>query len=55
MNKNVRDRMLKLCAQIAVEQDQSTFLRLVEELNRLLGAKDDEVPFDENPGRTQTE
>ena len=41
MNKPDRDRMLELCAQIAVEQNQQKFLKLVEELNGILGAKDD--------------
>ena len=41
MDKTDRERMLELCAQIAVEQDQRKFLRLVEELNRILGAKDE--------------
>jgi hypothetical protein len=40
MNKNESDRIHELCALIAVESDHKKFLRLVEELNRILSAQD---------------
>jgi hypothetical protein len=40
MNKYDDDRILELCSKIAVEQDHSKFLKLVEELNRVLSDKD---------------
>jgi hypothetical protein len=40
MNREHNIRIQELCAQIAVEQDQQTFLNLVEELNRVLGSND---------------
>ncbi len=40
MNQNDSDRIHELCALIAVEQDRQKFLRLVEELNRILSAQD---------------
>jgi len=40
MKREHNSRIQELCAQIAIEQDQQTFLNLVEELNRLLGAND---------------
>jgi hypothetical protein len=43
MNKADRDRMLELCSQIAAETDQTKFQQLVEELNSMLGCKDDEL------------
>jgi hypothetical protein len=39
-----RDRIRELCSLIATEQDQAKLLRLIEELSRLLGAKDEERP-----------
>jgi hypothetical protein len=36
MNKAESDRIHQLCAQIAVEQDDASFLELLLELNRLL-------------------
>jgi hypothetical protein len=41
MNKHESDRIQELCSKIAVEQDHHKFLRLVEELNRVLSAKED--------------
>ena len=41
MNKAESDRIQELCAIIAVEKDRHKFLALVEELNRMLAAKDD--------------
>lgn len=43
MNKADNDRIHELCSLIAVEQDRNKFLRLVEELNRILGAKDEQL------------
>ncbi|MFZ1930990.1 MAG: hypothetical protein WAU50_17750 [Candidatus Sulfotelmatobacter sp.] len=40
MNKYESDRIQELCSQIAAEQDRQKFLRLVQELNRVLSAKD---------------
>jgi hypothetical protein len=40
MNKYESDRIQELCSKIAVEQDHQRFLRLVEELNRILSARD---------------
>lgn len=40
MNKEDSDRVHELCALIVVEQDREKFLALVEELNRVLSAKD---------------
>jgi hypothetical protein len=42
MNKHESDRIQELCSKIAVEQDHQKFLRLVEELNRVLSARDNE-------------
>ena len=50
MNQSESDRIQELCSQIAVEQDRQTFLKLVQELNRLLSAQDgrlqDNEPID---------
>jgi hypothetical protein len=43
MNKAESDRIQELCAVIAVEKDRHKFLALVEELNRILAAKDDRL------------
>lgn len=43
MNKADSDRIQQLCSLIAVEQDREKFLLLVEELNRILAAKDDRL------------
>lgn len=40
MDQADRDRIQELCSLIAVEQDREQFLGLVEELNRILEAKD---------------
>jgi hypothetical protein len=40
MNKSDNDRIHELCSLIALEQDRKTFLELVEELNRILSAKE---------------
>jgi len=41
MNQADGDHIRALCALIAVEQDREKFLKLVEELNRFLDAKDE--------------
>jgi hypothetical protein len=50
MNQSDSDRIQELCCQIAVELDRQEFLKLVQELNRLLSAKDgrlqDNEPID---------
>jgi hypothetical protein len=43
MKKADSDRIQELCSLIAVEQDRQKFLKLVEELNRILGAKDERL------------
>jgi len=40
MNQFDSDRIQVLCAKIAVERDRQNFLQLVQELNRVLSAKD---------------
>jgi hypothetical protein len=43
MNKADSDRIHQLCSLIAVEKNRHKFLVLVEELNRILAAKDDRL------------
>ena len=43
MKKADSDRIHELCSIIAVEQDREKFLKLVEELNRILEAKDEQL------------
>jgi hypothetical protein len=43
MNKADSDHIQELCSLIAVEKDRSRFLALVEELNRILAAKDERL------------
>jgi len=43
MKKADSDRIHELCSLIAVEQDRQKFLELVEELNRILGAKEERL------------
>jgi hypothetical protein len=40
MNQSESDHIQELCSKIAVEQDRNKFLKLVQELNRVLSAKD---------------
>jgi hypothetical protein len=40
MDQSDSDRIQELCSKIAVEQDRHKFLKLVEELNRVLSARD---------------
>jgi hypothetical protein len=40
MKQSDSDRIHELCSLIAVEQNREKFLRLVEELNRILGANE---------------
>jgi hypothetical protein len=42
MKEADRDRVRELCSVIAVEQNHHKLLQLIEELSRLLGAKDEE-------------
>src|SRR5271155_368107 len=39
MNKAESERIHELCSRIVVEQDQQEFLKLCEELNRMLSTK----------------
>ena len=49
MNKAESERIQDLCSRIAVEQDRNKFLRLCEELNRLLSSRDrSTLPNDKN-------
>ena len=43
MNKADSDRIHELCSLIAVEQNRQRFLKLVEELNRILGNKGEQL------------
>jgi len=43
INDADRDRIRELCSLIAVQQDRQKLLRLIEELSRLLGAKDEDL------------
>lgn len=43
MNQADSDRIRELCSLIAVEQDREKFLKLIEELNRILDAKDERL------------
>jgi hypothetical protein len=43
MNKADSDHIHELCSQIVVEQNRHKFLKLVEELNRILGAKSERL------------
>lgn len=51
MNKADSERIHELCSLIAVEKDRRKFLTLVEELNRILAAKDDSLrnPTSDDP------
>jgi hypothetical protein len=40
MNEATSNRIRELCSLIQVEQDQHRFVKLVQELNRLLSEKD---------------
>jgi len=42
MDAAVGKRIQELCSRIAVEQDRGKFLKLCEELNRLLSSRDQE-------------
>lgn len=47
MSQKDNDRIHELCSKIAAEQDRQKFLLLVEELNRLLSAKDRQLKENE--------
>lgn len=51
MNQADSERIHELCSKIAVEQDRQKFLKLVEELNRILSAKDLRMQAKEPPNR----
>jgi hypothetical protein len=51
MNQSDSDRIQEVCSQIAVEQDRQKFLKLVQELNRLLSAKDGRLQDNETIAR----
>ena len=52
MNKADSDRIQELCSLIAVEKNHQRFLKLVEELNRILGAKKERLQHNQpdDPG-----
>ena len=50
MDAALSKRIQELCSRIAVEQDRSKFLKLCEELNRLLSSKDREPELEDKPG-----
>jgi hypothetical protein len=50
MDKAESERIQELCSRIAVEQDRNKFLRLCEELNRLLSSRDRGPSQDDKPG-----
>jgi hypothetical protein len=52
MNKANDDRIHELCSRIAVEQNRQKFLELVEELNRMLRAKDEQFQNEEADDET---
>ena len=41
MKEADRDRIRELCSLVAAEQDRNKLLQFIEELSRLLGAKDE--------------
>jgi hypothetical protein len=43
INDADRDRIRELCSLIAVEQDRHKLLKLIEELSRHIGAKDEDL------------
>jgi hypothetical protein len=52
MNKADSDHIHELCSLIAAEQNQQKFLKLVEELNRILGAKNERLRRQEPDDKT---
>lgn len=50
MDEALSRRIQELCSRIAVEQDRTKFLKLCEEINRLLSSRDREPEPDERPG-----
>jgi hypothetical protein len=53
MNKANSDRIHELCSLIAVEQNRRKFLNLVEELNRILAAKEERLQKQEPEDKTR--
>ena len=49
------DRVHELCSLIAVEQDRSRFLELVEELNRILDVTDERPKENQRPKEKEKE
>ena len=43
MQGKVREQWMKLCEQAAVEQDPETLIQLVQEIDRMLGEKEDRL------------
>jgi hypothetical protein len=52
MNKADSDHIHELCSRIAVEQNRQNFLKLVEELNRILAAKNERLQNQQPDGET---
>jgi len=53
MNKAESDRIHELCSRIATEQDRQEFLKLCEELNRILSAKHERLRDGKTGGQEQ--
>jgi hypothetical protein len=49
-----RERLMKLAAQVAAEQDPKKFHALIVELNELLQEKEDRLQRQDNPAATPT-
>jgi len=53
MNKAESERIHELCSRIATEQDRQEFLKLCEELNRILSAKHERLRDGKTGGQEQ--
>jgi hypothetical protein len=51
MSEATSNRVRELCSMIQVERDQHRFVKLVQELNRLLSEKDAHSPSDLHSGK----
>jgi hypothetical protein len=49
MNRAESERIQELCSRIALEQDRTKFLKLCEELNRLLSVSRERDPNGKKP------
>ncbi|MFZ3343000.1 MAG: hypothetical protein WA213_19115 [Terriglobales bacterium] len=53
MDKISSDRVRDLCSLIQTEQDQERFLKLIQELNRVLGDDEDRAKSDPPGNRSE--